>query len=657
MSAIFGVASEVFTLLFRAKKHVIDFTLLDLQKALSDPNQRARFNADGKCWYQEGRIQRLINLLLFRKDAGKINLAIVLCKRMDKLERNVPCSFAKDNRKLIDQAFFRDWVETAKAAVKSLETVRSQSAVRAKMLLERRISALESRMIHTPTGHVIDQNAFDQMKTIATEWKAKQKQMTRPEYTPAQNAELLKLNENDLRVLTVLCTDYQAYAKLLIEEYQLRKNKKTAGAAPLLIDQFFSWTIRGGLSVEIISEFAGLPGWLHENKAFTRADNHTMGLDFTDTGNEFKKTVLRLKEGQPYDVLNKHNLVRFRGDYSVTVKELFEYHYNFKNIREGNFEWRPEHGDHNFHNVKFGYWNALKKDYEIIDFTKDDWFQHVRPTAFATYDQLKLRYPKLFEAAPGVKPFEKGTPIMAARATTKHINPADRRRADHSHAFVEYACYNAQDGRYEIREFGWFGDPFPEDGLEFLAFFANTVRATFKVDYNGIYLYRQQAYYPSPLTNEMPQPGQEAPEGSNLRAIRVLAQKIKQAMAGKIAFQLQTFGCPYHAQDVMSSIFGPSYPDLFTVPRTAAAAPGPLGAILRGIKIMPKFTHDRLMRAIMILFAPWRGGYTELNGKQVWISCWCSDAWAKGTIHQPAELHIKLQQGFGLYYPRFFLMV
>ena len=147
-----------------------------------------------------------------------------------------------------------------------------------------------------------------------------------------------------------------------------------------LQEQFFEWALRDRNPVGIFVEYPAIQQKLTDNLLQTRIGRlggqalNIKKVNLQGKENIKEKVVTLLFEGKPISILDENQEIIFKGNYRLTLREVFNIFHN-KESEVGNLEFFHE-GIVNWNTHRLGSWNADKGEYERIDLQQANWWKN-----------------------------------------------------------------------------------------------------------------------------------------------------------------------------------------------------------------------------------------------------------------------------------------
>ncbi|NGX57924.1 MAG: hypothetical protein K940chlam3_00825 [Chlamydiae bacterium] len=387
---------------------------------------------------------------------------------------------------------------------------------------------------------------------------------------------------------------------------------------PSLQENFFSWVLRDDNPVDVFIEFPGITEWIITSDLSNRLGRVGDQVRLEKIHGE--KHVTIKFEGKRESILDPEKMIEFRGGYRLSLNQIFEV-FSQKYFEVGNLEVFSE-GVTNWNSFKMGHWDEDLKDYVLIDFIKDDWWNQLPHFETITKKQAEERYEI---------PITDGQWIVSAHATRGNINLSYEK----THAFVQIAVPTDR-GSYKIYDFGKYGMNFPRNILEGLKMFTQTMLAgVMYPDENVYYTDRQHGYYPVHMTPE---------EGRNL--MQLIREEIFNCFAGRRVYQIESDNCARWTFELFAGVLGEGkLPNLYQMSLLDCEPGGPIQKLFYLIKKLPKWLHAFSITRLHYPIGAWRGIWVNTNDGRAWKSLSNHKFFETAEVYLPALVIHKRRGG------------
>ncbi|MCB1113778.1 MAG: hypothetical protein KDK62_03390 [Chlamydiia bacterium] len=442
---------------------------------------------------------------------------------------------------------------------------------------------------------------------------------------------------SDLEALIARAREYKKNQEILWradlteqdEGYLIRASRYPAYTEALMRDEsslkaFFDWIIRDGIPPEPYLEFPANSEVLMEHLLTGRIG--TLGGDKLkvqkiSVRGEVKKILSLPFEGKELSLLDKSQKVTFRGDYTLSIEEIFrlfqdkpKQFVNVEYFAQGVMNWNAQH---------LGYWIPKENRYSVINLEQIEWWRQLPPLEILDIEEAKNKYGSWINGMNWA---------VSAKAARQYCNL----NIGKCHAYLEIAV-PFKDGSYYVYDFGKFARHFPYGVVDNMKMFTYTTPATVAYPDENIYhTARQQVGYSFEMNHYQ-----------GLILMETIRKDIEGARAGNMVFQIEAENCAHWIQTHLEEILGKSkVPNLFRAKLNKSEAGGLVGGFLRMSRSAPKFLQVPILLSIHYPFGPWRGQYvTDRTGEKVFKSLNRTSFWKDIIVYTPAFLHYQFEKG------------
>lgn len=565
-------------------------------------NQSIACGADGR-WFVEGQFMQLVRRCLGFEQSRFLSLAHALIKELDLLE-HIPVKFEKENGSLaVQDKDFKSYLEAANLIHAELIKIGSHQTISWALLLERRSIALKYRLENAngglePLG--VNEELLNQLKHDSIAWKA-----TQPIFSDKD------LSRQEIEILAETTT-YPPFAKLILADANLR-------------NVYFEWIFKDKNTVVPFIQFPHLHSKIVDcslNGRIGRLGGRHLQVckQLTNSG-QLTKTLTLLMEGKPISLLDENKIVTFKGNYKLSIKEIFSVFKN-KLYKVGNLEFF-ENGINNWNAHHLGFWNADKKIHHKIDLDQSLWWKELPIFEKLTRKEAARRYRMVMD----------GINWIVAASATRGSPTLDY---DKTHAFMELAIPQ-EDGSYAIYDFGKFAFQFPTSFFNSLLTFCLNMHATIAYpDENVFYSQRQHGCYPFLMTEEQ-----------GIKLMGLIKEDIIKSREYNMIFQIESENCAKWLTEKLTAIFDTKVPNLFKMSLMKTEPVGFVGAcfnIFRRLRI-PEAIQFKLLTLIHIPFGAGTGTRILENGKLVIKALKNHEFWQTSEVYLPAFLIEQIETG------------
>jgi hypothetical protein len=318
-------------------------------------------------------------------------------------------------------------------------------------------------------------------------------------------------------------------------------------------------------------------------------------------------------EGKPISILDENKLVIFRGNYKLTIAEIFSIFKN-KVFRAGDLEYLKD-GIINWNSHHLGYWDADQQTYVQIDLDQAGWWRQLPLLEVLTLQEARERYHQNLD----------GICWNMAACASRGSATLD---FDKTHAYLEVAIPIGE-GKYSIHAFGKFAFVFPATFFECFFSLCQNVHATIAYPDENIYFTERQHGRHSFLMNPC-----EA-----FKFMESIKEDMLKARVRNFIFQIQSENCAKWIQEKLEGVLGKEkVPNLYKMSMLDTEPQNAIIWIFRGIKMLPAPLQVPVLTNLHLLIGAGRKTWIEENGKLVPKSLTNHMFWETGDVYLPALL-------------------
>lgn len=551
-------------------------------------------------WFVEGQFMQIARRCFAMEETRLLSLAHALDKELDRLE-TIPVRFG--SKPVEQQADFQSILEASQLVLKMLHKHNSTQTVEWSHKLARKVLALQYRLERVNGGldpAPVKEDLLFPLKRAAIAWKKEEaviveKTLSRPE----------------IEVLSETAS-YTNFAELVINDPSTRS-------------QYFEWIFKDKNTAAPFIVYPHLQSKIVEcalNGRIGRMGGTQLQITKVPAADGVaEKCLTMLMENTPVSLLDETAPVTFKGNYTLTIKEIFEVFKN-KMYKVGNLEVLKE-GIINWNVHHLGYWDADKQIHHKIDLTQPRWWEQLPLFETLRIKEVIHRYGIVADGSRW---------IVAARAT-RGTPTLDY---DKTHAFMELAI-PGDDGTYAVYDFGKFAYQFPSSFFNSLLTFCLNMHATIAYpDENVFYTHRQHGCYPFAITNTQ-----------GLQLMELIKEDLIKAREYNLVFQIESDNCAKWLYEKLTAILTDTVPNLFKMSLMKTEPFGFVGAcfnILRKLNV-PEQIQFKLLTLIHIPFGASTGTRILENGKLVIKALVNHEFWRTSEVYLPAFLIAQIQSG------------
>ncbi|HEY4832031.1 MAG TPA: hypothetical protein VIH61_05665, partial [Waddliaceae bacterium] len=316
-------------------------------------------NSRGRWYTTNGWRSYFLRFLGF-EERSLINAANALRKILETLEKT-PVRFSKDSNQPTTQVVdFQSYISATKALLERMKTYSSKNSIFARDVLNRLLIGLLYRLEEVNGGLdpvPVSAEIINKLSLLALEWK-----LSQPVFKHKH------LSITDSMVMQEVC-HYPEIINIILANKHLR-------------DEFFLWTLRDKISVRSFVEFPSMQRKLVDsvlNGRIGRLGGSSLKIQKEAVNDEIDgiswKILALPFEGKDINILDEQHIVMFRGNYGLTMSEIFKV---FKNKRSkvGNLEFMSG-GIINWNSHLWGWWNEDAQEYQKVDLGQLMWWKQL----------------------------------------------------------------------------------------------------------------------------------------------------------------------------------------------------------------------------------------------------------------------------------------
>lgn len=436
----------------------------------------------------------------------------------------------------------------------------------------------------------IDEALFLKVKTQAMDWKKRH---------PAVSAALLTPQEiKNLKIIA----QYPEFVQVILNAETIRED-------------LFLWILRDGNDAVAFIQFpATVKKIIHSQLSSRIGRFGGTSLKIQKSVGEFPQKILTLPfEGIDQSILDPQAVIHFRGEYKLTIDEIFEI-FSKKEVAVGNLEFM-QNGIINWNIHHLAFFHAGENRYVKVDVEDREWWKQLPHFEVLTRRQLMKRYQ--IELQPSA--------WVASSTATRNTQSLDFMN---THAFLEMAI-PLGDGTYAIYDFGKLSFEYPANMLEKVMMLTRTVYATVAFpDENVYYSHRQHGFHPFALNEK---------QGRAL--MELLAQDIISSRKANFVYQIESENCAKWVDQKLITVLGrENVPDFFRMQLLDTEPEGPVAHIFNWIKQLPEKWHVAVLAHLHLPLGAHRKIWIHHEGEKISRSLSTHEFFSTGEIYLPALL-------------------
>ncbi len=552
---------------------------------------------------QNSWISFLFNILKITS-SRLFSIAYTLNYYYDQIER-IPVELSSDiTQKDQNAEVYGDLIEVTHQLFRDLNGAKSADSLSIVHQLKRKYVGLLYR-IEAPNGgvdiSVVQKSLLPELKQMAEAWKLSDK-----------NCVEKSLHPEELAILKQTAC-YPLFVELLFEDTNLQKS-------------YFEWSLRDKNPIAPFIEFPYLQQLLVDcslNGRISRFGGEVLRIQMQPVDKLKSQKILTLPfEGKPLSLLDENLLITFRGNYRLTLAEVFKV-FKDKMYKVGNLEFMQE-GIINWNVHHLGWWDADKQAYQQIDLESQSWWSQLPLLEKLSKTEAAERYHL---------PADGYHWIVGAKAT-RGTPTLDY---DQTHAFMEIAIPSDNHLSYTVYNFGKFSYQFPSSFFNSLSTFCLNMHATIAYpDENIFYTHRQTGCYPFLI-----------PQSQGLKLMQFIKEDMIKARGLNLVFQIESENCAKWLYEKLLTVVEEDIPDFFRMSLMHTTPVGFVGAcyaLMRKLGLTIE-TQFRLLTLIHIPFGAGKGTVIVENGRTVVKSLDSHDFWKTSIVYLPALLVEKIHSG------------
>lgn len=569
-----------------------------LEKSLKSFLEELNGNESAILNYSLGLLKSL-RKFFHLESRSQISLALEFCDHLDLLE-HTPVLFPVKNSQVQQPINFNAYLAAGNAILNPLLNCHYPKAKEAAICLKSKLIALQYRLESINGGldpTPLTSPLYEQLINAASAWKQKQ-----PNYYDKV------LTIKDICQLQSAC-QYSEFIKLVLEDETLKI-------------KFLNWALRDKICVGTFIEYPSLQQRINEcllNGRIGHFGNKFLKIKKERLNEEVAKKIVTLPfEGKDHSILDEQSVITFKGNYKLTIAEIFMIFKNKINFT-GSLEcFRC--GITNWNINCHGFWDNDDQEFKMIDLSQGEWWKQLPVVEILTKEEAQARYGWHLDGK---------TWSVAAVASRESLG------LDllNNHAYLEMVI-PIGNGQYTIYDFGKSAVEFPTNPFLRVATVCENFLATVCYpDDNIFYTHRQHACHSFPIS---PIEGRKFMNSLKIDIVR--------SRERNFVYQIESENCAEWTQNKLEEILGCSrVPNLFCLPYLETEPEGIMGKIFSFVRAFPKFVQKELLLVLHIPFGAKRGRWIEENGEKIWKSMVTHNFWQTAHVYLPAFLHRQLE--------------
>lgn len=316
-------------------------------------------------------------------------------------------------------------------------------------------------------------------------------------------------------------------------------------------------------------------------------------------------------EGQYRSIMDPQLKITFRGNYTLTVEEIFEI-FARKEVEVGNLEYMQD-GIVNWNIHKLAYWDADLEKHIPIDISKENWWEEMPLLETLSRKEVFKRYGHRLKAREWI----------AAPVATRGNPNLD---FNETHAYLEIVIPR-KEGDYAVYNFGKLATVYPANTLDRLKMLTKTVHGTIAFpDDTSYYTHRQRGFHPFVI---------DAKQGQQL--MRKICGDIHTSRAMNLSYQIQSENCAKWVFHTLEAVLG-EVPDFFRMQLLDTEPGGVIKSVFYWIKMLPQAWQVPVLTFFHIPLGAHRTLWIQENGEWVPKSLSRHSFFRTGQVYLPALL-------------------
>lgn len=555
---------------------------------------RVSFDGD---FYVENFFQSFIRRLFNLNQRRFTEAASAFYHQLNSLE-SVPVQFSETD---VQEVNFSLYVEAGQLLLDKMHPYQSRKAVRVRKQLERAVVALLYRLEGDNGGFnpvEPDVGLYHQLLHAASVWKLTQPIFPEKRLDADEKFQLLNVSR------------YPVFANLVLKQEDLA-------------EELFLWVLRDRLDVRPFVEFPHQQWKINRyalNGRLSKLGGKDLAIQKVDCENGFKKILTLPFEGKAVSILDENKSVLFRGNYGMTIREVFEC-FDYKRIEAGNLEYMAD-GIINWNAHHWGYWDADLKDYVRIDFDKDAWWKELPVLEHLNLQEARKMFGKHLT----------GKEWNLALISTRMSQDLDYENA---HAFTSISAPQG-DGSYIVYTLGKFTFTFPETLLQAFLNIGETAEATIAYpDENVFYTHRRKTRYSYAIS-----------EIEARRYFESVKKDMLLSKEGNFIYQIESENCAKWSYEKLTTVVGQKrVPEIFAMPFLESEPHGVIEKVFGVIKSLPLSWQIPVTTSIHFLLGGYKGRLIIEDGRAIWKSLTHHKFWDDTVIFHPSMLYKQQEEG------------
>ncbi len=551
-------------------------------------------------FYVENAAQNLIRSTFGLEEYRWVEVIHALHGIVRDLEK-VPIRFSEDRERAVQVLNFQMYLKAIDAVLQRISGMQTKKMRKARVKLQREKIALLYRLEVSNGGlnptHVNGESHASFLHA-AQVWKSSQ--------TIYDDTNLTK---KDVQILSE-ATAYPELVELILEDDEL---------ATL----YFLWALRDRIALRPFVEFPGKVETLNRydlNGRISRRGGADLKVQLVESEEVYEKVLTLPFEGVDISILDEQRAILFRGNYGMTLSEVYEI-FDRKKFEAGNLEYMAD-GIINWNAHHWGWWDSKLQGYHRVDLNQPQWWTQLPVFDHYTVKQAREKFGKHLT----------GTEYNLAVHTTRLSRDLDY---ENTHSYTSLSVPQG-DGTYIVYTLGKYTFTFPKDMIETMLTIGETAEATVAYpDENVYYTHRQTTRFSYAIS-----------EKEALSYFDSVKHDVLLSREGNLIYQIQSENCAKWAYEKFVSTLGQErVPEIFRLFFLESEPHGPMANLFALLRSLPEKLQVPVTTIIHYLLGAHKGRLIIEKGEVVWKSLTYHSFWSDIVIFHPAMLYKKQEMG------------
>lgn len=590
-------------------KKVLSETILGFIQAVL--NNQPVILRDSRWWIQSP-FRLFFSKLFWGEEASYLQLAKAMEQEIDQVSE-APIIFSEDSSNMTGIEVYDEYLLACDMIDKKLIRFRTDAAKQARHQLLFKTLSWKYRIEEANGGidaSPVQQPLVNVLRKMVYDWKKEQELIAEKSLS---SRDILQLQET---------SQFPEFVLLLLKSQTIQ-------------EAYLQWVFRDGNSARIFIEYPQLREKLVEcnlNGRIGRIHEEDLKIQRvpweSTEQKSWKKVVTLPFEGVDQDILDEEKMITFRGNYQLSVKEIFEVFKN-KTYEVGELEYLGM-GITNWNCHKWGFFDKELNGHRLIDFNHNQWWKQLPLVEIISEQEASSRYEKSLD----------GVSWCVSATATRGTATLD---FENTHAFLEIAIPWG-DGRYAIYDFGKFACKYPASFFEGISMFCQNLHATVSYpDENIFYSHREQSYYAFLLSPE---------QGDELMGR--LKKDMFKAQQNNFVYQIESDNCALWVHNHLVGVLGAKeVPNMFRMHLLDTEPFGPVSVLFSLIRKLPKFIQTPVLTFFHRPLGAAKKTWIFEKGKYICKSLTRHEFWVSGEVFLPALLHKFKEEGILAHFREF----